>query len=133
MRKRSQFGISLIEVMVALVVLSIGLLGLALLQLRSLQNTHAAYQVTLATAMATDAEERLWLARAALAAGVVAVDTSSVQQTWRDDWTDVLAGSGVASTITDIGAAGGEYEISVGWTDARFGGAQSFSYRVTLP
>lgn len=64
MTKRSQSGLSLIEVMVALVVLSIGLLGIALLQMRALQSTHAAYQATLASIMATDAEERLWLDRA---------------------------------------------------------------------
>lgn len=133
MYKRVQTGVSLIEVMVALVVLSIGLLGLSLLQLRSLQSTHAAYQVSLATAMAADAEERLWLARGALAAGVNAVNVAPIQLAWRQAWAGPLPGAEAGSTISDVGAAGGDYDIMVTWNDARFGGAQSFSYRVTLP
>lgn len=126
MTKRSQSGVSLIEVMVALVVLSIGLLGIALLQIRALQSTHAAYQATLASIMATDAEERLWLDRAE---GVVDPAAGRLEN-WSTEWGGVLPAT--ASTIT--ADAANVYEIVVSWSDSRFTGNQDqIIYRATLP
>lgn len=54
-------GLSLIEVMIALVVLSIGLTGMAALHLNSLKNAHSSYYRSIASTMALDFEERLWM------------------------------------------------------------------------
>lgn len=63
-------GFTLIEVMVAIVVLSIGLLGLAGLMASSLKNSHSAYLRTQATWFAYDALDRMRANRAvALAKG----------------------------------------------------------------
>lgn len=56
---RRQRGITMIEVLVTIIVLAIGLLGLAGLQLNSLQFTHSAYQNSQATIMANDIIDRM--------------------------------------------------------------------------
>jgi len=54
-----QAGFSLIEVLVTMVVLSIGLLGIAGMQASGLRNNHAAYTKTQATNLAIDMAERI--------------------------------------------------------------------------
>ncbi|MCB1865627.1 MAG: type IV pilus modification protein PilV [Chromatiales bacterium] len=54
-----QRGFTVWEVLVAVVLLAVGLLGIAGLQLSSLQGNHSAYQRTLVTAMASDISERI--------------------------------------------------------------------------
>ena len=60
----SQNGFTLIEVLIALLVLSIGLVGLAALQLTALQRAQSSFYVSVATAAALDFEERVWVALA---------------------------------------------------------------------
>ncbi len=54
-----QAGFSLIEILVTMVVLSIGLLGIAGMQASGLRNNHAAYTKTQATNLAMDMAERI--------------------------------------------------------------------------
>ena len=56
---KSGSGFSLVEVLVALVVLSVGLLGIAGSSLFSLRESHLAYQYSLANVMAENMQERL--------------------------------------------------------------------------
>lgn len=56
---RSQQGFNLIEVMVALVVLSIGLLGLAGLQVLGIKYNHQSYERTQATVLINDIIDRM--------------------------------------------------------------------------
>ncbi|EAR61474.1 type IV pilus modification protein PilV [Neptuniibacter caesariensis] len=56
---RRQLGFNLIEVMIALVVISIGLLGLAALQMTSLQQNQSAYFRSQATLFAYDIADRM--------------------------------------------------------------------------
>lgn len=58
---RYAHGLSLIEILVALLVLSIGLAGMAALHLNSLKNVSSSYYRSLASTIALDYEERLWL------------------------------------------------------------------------
>jgi type IV pilus assembly protein PilV len=64
-----QHGVSLLEVLIALAVLSIGLAGLAIMHLNAQKYVHSAYERSLVSSIALDLEERLWLRVA---------DTSSV-------------------------------------------------------
>ena len=57
--RRSEQGFTLIEVMIALLVLSIGLLGLAGLQVTALQNNQSAFMRSQATALAYDLSDRM--------------------------------------------------------------------------
>lgn len=56
-----QSGLSLIEVLIALAVISIGLAGMAAMQLTTLQFVHSAHYRSMASTIALDFEERLWL------------------------------------------------------------------------
>ena len=58
-KTHSQRGFNLIEVMVALVVLSIGLLGLAGLQVLGLRYNHQSYERTQATILVNDIIDRM--------------------------------------------------------------------------
>jgi type IV pilus assembly protein PilV len=118
-------GFSLIEVLIALVVTSIGLLGLAALQVTSLKVNHASYLRTQATQFAHDIADRMRANRVAALDGDYDVDFAdstspgSVAETDVDEWRDGLlrelpAGSGAV----DVDATGLAV-IRVRWNDAR--------------
>ena len=70
---RRSRGFSLVEALVALLVLSIGLLGIAGLQLTGMRNNQAAYLRSQAVVLADDILERMRANRGALAAYAVAL------------------------------------------------------------
>jgi type IV pilus assembly protein PilV len=55
----AQKGLTLLEILIALVVLSVGLLGIAGMQATGLRNNHAAYTKTQATALTMDMADRI--------------------------------------------------------------------------
>lgn len=117
-------GFSLIEVMVTLLVLSVGLLGLAGLQLRALQYTHSSYQRTLANIQALDMAERMWTH---LAEPLAELDTwQALNNTSLPNW------HGEVTTVAD---QPGDYIITISWVDERFidSAPTSFTYRLRLP
>ena len=63
MSLRRQCGAGLIEVLVTAFVLAIGLLGLAVLQIKTVQYNHGAYVRSQATILATDIVDRLRINR----------------------------------------------------------------------
>ncbi|SEP85077.1 type IV pilus assembly protein PilV [Ectothiorhodospira magna] len=69
----SQRGVTLLEVLIALVVLSIGLLGLAALQATALQHNHNAAVRSQATNLSYDILDRMRANRAAALAGAYAM------------------------------------------------------------
>ncbi len=85
----TQQGFTLIEVLVSFIVLSIGLLGLASLQLNALKSSHSAYQRTVASIIAMDAGERLW---AELAKSKNLNAANDVEEAWLEYWDDTRQG-----------------------------------------
>lgn len=85
---KKQRGFSLIEALIALVVLSIGLIGVAATQLKALQSATVGYQRSVASVAAVDAQERLWAELATLDANETceSIDTSTVETAWRNHW-----------------------------------------------
>jgi type IV pilus assembly protein PilV len=67
--QRAQRGFTLIEVLITVIVLAIGLLGLAGLQLNGLRFTHSAYQTSQATIAAYDIIDRMRVNRPAAEGG----------------------------------------------------------------
>lgn len=61
---RSDAGFSLIEVLIALVLLALGTLALFNLEFRALQNAQLAYSRSVASVVALDAAEQLWAEQA---------------------------------------------------------------------
>lgn len=78
---RSSAGFSLVEVLVALVLLSIGLLGLAGLQTRGVRDNHGAYLRTQAILCAKDLVDRMRANRGAAIAGAYDVDFGVLAET----------------------------------------------------
>lgn len=127
-------GFTLLEALIALLVLSFGLLGLAGLQLKTLQSSHSSYQRNLANIMASDAVERLWANMAAAAP----LTTAQVQAQWLAHWTTTtnnrLTLPGLNAVITAPAAGSSQYTVTVTWTENRFGngGNSSFVYNFML-
>lgn len=130
---RGQRGFTLLEVLVALVVLSIGLLGLSGLQTSSLRNNHSAFLRSQATLLSTDIVDRMRANRAAAAAGdydigyaasptsttcvagCSALDVAKVDvRQWRD-YVGRLPGGESQIDVSATGIA----EIRVRWSDSR--------------
>ncbi len=128
-------GFSMIEVLVTLLVLSIGLLGLAAMQASSMQNTHSAYLRSQATYLAYDMLDRMRSNMAGLN-GYGGIDTSN--NTYTDPgcigtgctptnmttydasvWASNLGGQLPAGQGTVVASAGGNnvFTITVTWGD----------------
>jgi type IV pilus assembly protein PilV len=96
-------GFTLVETLVALVVLSIGLLGVAALQLTSLRNNHSSAMRTQATFLAYDIIDRMRANREAALAGQydVAIDGEGEAGTVAGD--DIVAWKeNIANTLPAI-------------------------------
>jgi type IV pilus assembly protein PilV len=125
-------GFTLLEVLVALLVLSVGTLGCVALQLNALQATHSAYQRSLASLIAADVGERLWQGL-----GDGQIDTA-----WLSDWRQRRScetGEGhVCLPELDVAIEGsaGSRVITVSWAETRFedavGGRSQLEYVIEL-
>jgi len=93
---QSQTGSSLLEVLVAVVVLSIGLLGLAGLQMTSIKSSHSAYMRSQATLLAYDLADRARATRVLTQAGRLDDGSTDVErQTWNQRVTATLGADAV--------------------------------------
>lgn len=141
-------GFTLIEALVALLVLSVGLLGVAGMQLIALQSSHVSFQRTIASLAAQDAVERLWVELGVYGRRCPNPGSDYFEQIedgellnplvhiteWKADW-------GVHLPLRNIDLVGYEadgeceYSILVGWEDARFMDevVSELSYRTRLP
>lgn len=111
-------GFTLIEALVALLVLSFGVLALTAIQMKSMQSSHAAYQRSMATIAAQDLVERLWVEMAdnpplcPNGAGLTAVVDA-----WHLEWNPDLPSLDKAGAVARTGC---DYVITVNWLDERF-------------
>ncbi|MCC6207187.1 MAG: type IV pilus modification protein PilV, partial [Gammaproteobacteria bacterium] len=129
-------GFTLIEVLVTVIVLAIGLLGLAGLQLGGLRYSFSAYQRSQATIMANDIVDRMRANRTVAAAG--AYDTDIGDEPDDEDCTGVGADCSAATmadadlfewkqTLSDIlpsgdgsvARDGDRFIITIQWDDTR--------------
>lgn len=130
-------GFTLLEVLVAMLVLSIGLLGLAGLMASSLKNSHSAYHRTQATWLAYDMLDRMRANRhVSLAGGYnlglgASPGGSALAATDLGEWDAALSNTlpeGDGSIAVDKDGAA---TIIVQWNDARgTGGAATQQFRV---
>jgi type IV pilus assembly protein PilV len=130
-------GFTLLEVLVAVLVLSIGLLGLAGLMASSLKNSHSAYQRTQATWLAYDMLDRMRANRAvALALGynlALGADPggSGLAADDLSEWDTALADTLPAGDGSILVNADRTVTIIVQWNDTRgTGGGATEQFRV---
>lgn len=126
-----QRGIGLIEVLVSLLVLSIGVLGLAAMQATGLKQSRQAFYHTQATVLAYDLIDRMRANDAAAANGNYAVaygtfsatacttGCSSAQIADNDklEWKASLAAQLPAGDGRVVNQNNGRFDISIRWTD----------------
>ncbi|MEQ1800785.1 MAG: type IV pilus modification protein PilV [Gammaproteobacteria bacterium] len=122
LRSNSQAGTTLIEVLITVILVSVGLLGLAGLQLTTVQNTNSAAERFEATTLARDILERMRANRQQALNGeydLAMGDAPAAADLAGDDldaWMDALAalpnGDGSIEVVDDV------VTIEVEWTDA---------------
>lgn len=79
-----QRGFTLIEALVALLILSLGMMGIAAMQLNALHSATRSYQHSVATLAAVDAQERLW-EKLEKADDCRNLD-GEIESEWKDHW-----------------------------------------------
>ncbi|MCK0506285.1 type IV pilus modification protein PilV [Aromatoleum anaerobium] len=110
-----QRGATLIEVLVAVVVLSIGLLGLAGLQMTSLQSNHSAYMRSQASLLAYDLSDRMRANCEGVRGDAYADGSSGDRADW-DASVVQLLGPGAQGTLE---LNGQDATIAIQWNDNR--------------
>lgn len=125
-------GFTLLEALVALLVVSVGILAIVAMQVKAMQGAHVSYQRSVATLAAQDMVERLWieLGRTASSTKVcpdsskTMADGSQVLDDWHDTWSllipTLIKDSG--NTVTRVSGDECQLKIVVEWVDERFAG-----------
>lgn len=104
-------GVSLIEVLVTVVILSVGLLGVAAMQASSLQSGQAAYQRSQANTIAAELADQLRSNRSTVLSGN---DLPNLGH-WEDLAEELLPQGTINVTVDGDGAA----TVTVSWVDQR--------------
>lgn len=143
-RTRRPRGVSLIEVLVAVLVLSVGLLGVAGLQLSALRGNQGAYERSVATITASSIAERMLANRTRALAGdynlamgganCPAPGGATLAQQDLANWIREMRGIGALGTTAcgSVQCNGGLCVVTVQWTDQRSVASGSETPRVQL-
>jgi type IV pilus assembly protein PilV len=132
---QKQLGVSLIEILVAILILSFGLLGVAGLMTTGMKNTQSSQYRTQASFLAYDIAERMRTNRqAALNGDYAATSPGGIAGTDKTEWQAAVAtlpaGTGtVAMTSTTF------FTITIQWDDSKATGggtADQFLFRGEL-
>jgi type IV pilus assembly protein PilV len=139
-RVRRQRGLSLLEVLVAIVILSLGLLGMAGLQAASLRTSQGSFYRAQAAQYADDMAERMranlgeargyGLALADTTATTNSICLATTQVCYRDraDWLARVQSLPGGDGSIAIDAVSNLVTITVQWDDSRAGGPANANY-----
>lgn len=148
-------GLTLLEVLIALLVLSVGMIGMAALHVSALQNTHSSLYRSLATAIALDFEERMWLELAedpaGLSCGLLSTAMPGIVGKFEENWQRNTV-DGVQTVrlplmtlipTVDMGEGFASIRIEIRWVETRLADSvvfveedqplEEFSYLVRIP
>jgi type IV pilus assembly protein PilV len=117
-----QKGVTLLEVLVSVLVLGIGLLGVAGLQTSSMRNTNSSYERTMAVIL-TDTLTELMRSNPTVArAGGYSISNCTGNSALRTDlWVRSVKAVTTADTCPTViwNPGNARYTISISWTDSR--------------
>ncbi|MGP8292048.1 type IV pilus modification PilV family protein [Halomonas sp. AOP43-A1-21] len=82
-------GFTLVEALIALALLAFGLMGVAAMQLTSLQSASTGYQYSAASLAAVDMQESAW-GQLATTQNCRRIDLASLRSAWRAQWFEGL-------------------------------------------
>lgn len=123
--KRRQKGVSLLEILIALVILSVGLLGMAGLQGRTLSLNHSAYQRTQAVNLSYDIVDRMRANRRAALDGdyelaLADANPSGTSVPLQDmrEWREIIQAT-LPSGNSSLAINGSTVTVLVQWDDSR--------------
>lgn len=122
---RHQSGITLIEVLVAVLILAVGLLGAAVIQLNALKHTDSSRMISQASFIAYDMLDRVRANSGAdyswgLSEGAPpSTVTSSVRDLDLHDFEANILGFAGASAKGAVVVSGSKVTVSISWDDAR--------------
>jgi len=129
--KRPPAGFTLIEVLIAVLILSVGLLGLAGLQATGLKTNHSAYMRSQAVAYGYDILDRMRANRLSalsggynIGMGAGAPGGTSIAQTDLSEWKALIAGQ-LPSGDASANVNGGTVTVIVQWDDSRADGSNT--------
>jgi len=134
---RSKAGFTLLEVLIALLILSIGLIGVAVLTVQSLQNTHSSLYTSIASTAALDYEERLWLDVARRSSGCPD-PSNTFPNPFASHWATSGSNLGLPGLVLTIstptpGPPVRSLVFNLTWDDGRFGSEpESFTYETRV-
>lgn len=134
MSNREEAGFTLLEALVALLVLGMGFVGAGYMQLKALQSASVSYHRSIATHAAQDAVERLWSELADNAG--TCPSPSAVYSDWYSEWSKKLPSLINDVSLIDNSSYACEYKLTIVWSDDRFSGESDVStlvYKSRLP
>ena len=158
-KRRHATGFSLLEVLIALVILSVGLLGLAALQAEGLRGSSSALQRTTAVSHASDIADRMRSNRDGLSDYVVAIGKQATagaahacmaahsggtpvaanvctsQEMALHDlfvWKAEMGGSNYDGSVTAVGGTANQFVLVVQWTDRTLAANNTQTYTTNI-
>lgn len=128
---RSQRGVGLIEVLIAVLLLSVALLGFARLQLETMKDQRLSYSHTMAQVLATNLVERIHANPKGIGSYAVIdiaarskssgcdTDCSAAELAAQDldDWQEAISKSALTAANADIAVSGNQVTVAVRWYD----------------
>lgn len=139
---KTQRGFTMLEVLVSMIVISLGLLGHAGLQATSLKNANTAYLRSQATILSHDIVERMRVNRtvaltgsynvaigsAGSGGGIVGSDLTE----WKRNLAQSLPVGDGSVAVTGVGASQGNVQVTIQWDDDGDGTPTSFIMQTHL-
>ena len=114
-RRKQQRGLLLMEALVALLISSVVLVGLAVGQLKSLQYANNSFQYTLALIQANNVVERVWSDVCEIQHGVKEFDQAYIDNTLAPS----LVGYKMKLEGAEANAFSDNFTVNISWEDAR--------------
>ena len=134
-------GYALLEILIAAIVISFGLLGLAGLQATGLRNNHSAYLASVATQLTYDMADRIrgnsggaYSTASAVDRGACMMATCSTLAIAEDDlfrWNQSVAAALPGGATLQPTLSNGVYTLTVTWDDKR-SGSPTTSFQTTF-